>query len=129
MRRSVPIQDLLAAAMRDGAGHIGQVLTLARIETDANLRAWLRLAGILGTIPILLVATFFLGLDAIVKMIAAVSGAPLLSALVVAAPFLIVALVLARLGAKRMALSNLEPWRTWRATGRPSGLARLRSPA
>jgi len=36
------------------------------------------------------------------------------AALIVAAPFLIVALGLGWLGLRRMALSNLEPWRTWR---------------
>ncbi len=51
-------------------------MRLARMETDANLRAWIRLAAILGTIPVLAVVTFFLGLDALVKMIAALTGLP-----------------------------------------------------
>lgn len=118
MRRPAPLQHLLAAALRDGAGHVGQVLQLARIETDANLRAWLRLVGIVGTIPILAIATFFLGLDALVKIIAALSGAPLTSAAIVAAPFVAITLVLVRLGTRRLALANLEPWRSWRRSGR-----------
>lgn len=129
MRQTVPLQHLLASALRDSADHVGQMLRLARIETDATLRTWLRLAGILGTIPILAIATFFLGLDALVKIIAALSGAPLISALIVAAPFILVALVLLRLGVRRMALSNLEPWRSWRQTGRPAGPARSRPAA
>ena len=129
MRQTVPLQHLLAAALRDSADHVGQLLRLARIETDATLRTWLRLAGIVGTIPILAIAIFFLGLDALVKIIAALSGAPLISALIVASPFIGVALVLVRLGARRMALSNLEPWRTWRQTGRPSSSARPRPAA
>lgn len=120
MRRPAPLQQLLAAALRDGAGHVGQVLQLARIETDANLRAWLRLAGIVGTIPILAIATFFLGLDALVKIIAALSGAPLVSAAIVAAPFVAITLVLVRLGMRRLALANLEPWRSWNRSGRSS---------
>lgn len=129
MRPTVPLQHLLASALRDGGDHVGQMLRLARIETDATLRTWLRLAGILGAIPILAIATFFLGLDALVKIIAAVSGAPLIAALIVAAPFIGIALVLARLGVQRMALSNLEPWRSWRQAGRPSGPARPRPTA
>ena len=120
MRDSTPLPHLFAAALRDGAGHLGQMLELARIETDANLRTWLRLAGILGTIPILAVATFFLGLDVLAKLLAELSGYPLASALVVASPFIVIALVLARLGLRRMALSNLEPWRSWREKGRPA---------
>ncbi len=129
MRQTVPLQHLLASALRDSADHVCQLLRLARIETDATLRTWLRLAGIVGTIPILAIAIFFLGLDALVKIIAALSGAPLISALIVASPFIGVALVLVRLGARRMALSNLEPWRTWRQTGRPSSPARARPAA
>ncbi len=121
MRETAPLHTLLIAALRDGSGHISQMLTLARLETDANLRAWIRLAAILGTIPVLAIVTFFLGLDALVKMIAALTGAPLISALVVALPFIAVALVLAVLGIRRLALSNLEPWRSWARTGRPGG--------
>lgn len=128
MRKAAPLQVLLATAMREGAGHVGQMLHLARTETDANLRAWLRLAGIIGTIPILAIAIFFLGLAALVKMIAALTGAPFVSALVVALPFIVVALVLGRLGVRRMALSNLEPWRSWERTGRGAGPGRARSP-
>jgi hypothetical protein len=129
VRESTPLPHLVSAALRDGAGHVGQMLALARIETDANVRAWLRLAGIVGTIPILAIATFFLGLDFLAKLLAALSGYPLASALVVALPFIVVALVLARLGLKRMALSNLEPWRTWRESGRPERPRRPRAAA
>lgn len=127
MRQTVPLQHLLGSALRDSADHIGQMLRLARIETDSTIRTWLRLAGILGAIPILAIAIFFLGLDALVKIIAALTGAPLISALIVAAPFIALALGLAYLGVRRMALSNLEPWRTWRRTGSPSSRPRLRS--
>ena len=124
MRETVPLLPLLAAALRDGADHTAQMLRLARIETDTTLRTWLRLAGILGTIPILAVATFFLGLDALVKIIAALSGAPLVSAFLVAAPFIAVAGILAWFGAKRMALSSLEPYRSWQKAGRSPGAPR-----
>ena len=40
------------------------------------------------------------------------------AALIVAAPFLVIALGLGWMGARRMALSNLEPWRTWRQVKR-----------
>lgn len=129
MRDSTSLPHLLSAALRDGAGHVGQMLALARVETDANLRAWLRLAGILGTIPILAIATFFLGLDFLAKLLAALSGYPFASALAVASPFIVVALVLARLGLRRMALSSLEPWRSWREHGRPDGTRRTRAAA
>jgi uncharacterized membrane-anchored protein len=121
VRETAPLQELLIAALRDSAGHMSRVLLLARVETDANLRAWIRLAAILGAIPILAVVTFFLGLDALVKMIAALTGAPLAAAFIVASPFIAVTLALAWLGVRRMALSNLEPWRTWQRTGRPAG--------
>ncbi len=121
MHDTPPIHALLIAALRDSAGHMSRVMRLARMETDANLRAWIRLAAILGTIPVLAVVTFFLGLDALVKMIAALTGAPLVSAIIVAAPFIAVTLALAWIGTRRMALSNLEPWRTWQRAGRPTG--------
>lgn len=127
MRDNAPLQALLVAALRDSADHVSRMMTLARLETDANLRAWLRLAAILGTIPILAIATFFLGLDALVKIIAALTGAPLVAALIVALPFIAVTLVFVVLGARRLALSNLEPWRTWQRTGRPSARGGARS--
>ncbi|GJE49907.1 hypothetical protein GOFOIKOB_2948 [Methylobacterium tardum] len=109
---------LLVAALRAGAAHIEALLELARTETDGNIRAIVSLIGIAGTIPILLIVIFFLGLDAVVKLLAVPLGSEAPAALIVAAPFLIVALLLGWLGARRMALSNLEPWRTWRQVKR-----------
>ncbi|MFB0491185.1 hypothetical protein ABIE45_003771 [Methylobacterium sp. OAE515] len=109
---------LLVAALRAGAAHIEALLELARTETDGNIRAIVSLIGIVGTIPILLIVIFFLGLDAVVKLLAVPLGSEAPAALIVAAPFLIVALLLGWLGARRMALSNLEPWRTWRQVKR-----------
>lgn len=109
---------LLVAALRAGAAHIEALLDLARTETDGNFRAIVSLIGIVGTIPILLIVIFFLGLDAVVKLLAVPLGSEAPAALIVAAPFLIVALLLGWLGARRMALSNLEPWRTWRQVKR-----------
>ncbi|MHB2207944.1 phage holin family protein [Methylobacterium sp. CM6257] len=109
---------LLVASLRDGAAHIEALLTLARIELDGNLRAIVSLIAIVGTIPVLLIVTFFLGLDAVVKLLAVPFGSEAPAALIVAAPFLAVALALGWLGARRMALSNLEPWRTWRQVKR-----------
>ncbi|MDP4022936.1 phage holin family protein [Methylobacterium sp. NEAU 140] len=115
--REAPIPDLLGAALRDGATHVEGLLTLARVETDANFRAIVRLVAILGAIPLIFVIVFFLGLDAVVKLLAVPFGSEAPAAALVALPFLAAALVLGRLGARRMALSNLEPWRTWRARG------------
>ncbi|MCJ2123838.1 phage holin family protein [Methylobacterium sp. J-077] len=105
---------LLVAALRESAAHMEALLTLARTELDGNLRALVSLIAIVGTIPVLLIVTFFLGLDAVVKLLALPFGSEAPAALIVAAPFLIVALGLGWLGLRRMALSNLEPWRTWR---------------
>ena len=105
---------LLVAALRESASHMAALLTLARSEIDGNVRALVSLIAIVGTIPVLLIVTFFLGLDAVVKLLALPFGSEAPAALIVAAPFLIVALVLGWLGLRRMALSNLEPWRTWR---------------
>ena len=109
---------LLVAALREGAAHIEAMLALARTEVDGNVRAIVSLVAIVGTIPILLIVIFFLGLDAVVKLLAVPFGSEAPAALIVAAPFLAVALVLGWLGARRMALSNLEPWRTWRQVKR-----------
>lgn len=105
---------LFAAALREGAAHLASLLTLARIETDGNIRALVTLAGILGTIPVLVIVVFFLGLDAVVKLLAVPLGSEVPAALLVASPFIAAAVALGWLGARRMALSNLEPWRTWR---------------
>ena len=109
---------LLVAALREGAAHSEAMLALARTEVDGNVRAIVSLVAIVGTIPILLIVIFFLGLDAVVKLLAVPFGSEAPAALIVAAPFLAVALVLGWLGARRMALSNLEPWRTWRQVKR-----------
>jgi hypothetical protein len=105
---------LLVSALRESAAHLEALLTLARTEIDGNVRAIVSLVAIVGTIPVLLIVTFFLGLDAVVKLLAVPFGSEAPAALIVAAPFLIVALVLGWFGLRRMALSNLEPWRTWR---------------
>ncbi|MEE7493186.1 phage holin family protein [Methylobacterium oryzae] len=105
---------LLIAALREGTAHVEALLTLARTEVDGNFRAIVSLIAIVGTIPVLLIVTFFLGLDAAVKLLAVPLGAEAPAALIVAAPFLVIALGLGWMGARRMALSNLEPWRTWR---------------
>ena len=109
---------LLVAALREGAAHIEAMLALARTEVDGNVRAIVSLVAIVGTIPILLIVIFFLGLDAVVKLLAVPFGSEAPAALIVAAPFLAVALVLGWLGARRMALSNLAPWRPWRQVKR-----------
>lgn len=105
---------LLVSALRESAAHLEALLTLARTEIDGNVRAIVSLVAIVSTIPVLLIVTFFLGLDAVVKLLAVPFGSEAPAALIVAAPFLIVALVLGWFGLRRMALSNLEPWRTWR---------------
>ena len=115
-RDATPI--LILAALRAGAVHLGSLLALARIETDGNIRALVSLVAILGTIPILLIVIFFLGLDAMVKLLAVPFGSEAPAALIVAFPFLAAALALGWLGARRMALSSLEPWRTWRQARR-----------
>jgi hypothetical protein len=109
---------LLIAALREGTTHIEALLTLARTEVDGNLRAIVSLIAIVGTIPILLIVTFFLGLDGVVKLLALPLGSEAPAALIVAAPFLAMALWLGWLGTRRMALANLEPWRTWRQAKR-----------
>lgn len=112
---------LLATALRHGADHLRALLALARTETGGNIRALVTLAAIVGTIPVLLTVIFFLVLDAIVKLLAVPLGSEVPAALIVAFPFLAMAAVLGRLGARRMALANLEPWRTWRRAGRTAG--------
>jgi hypothetical protein len=109
---------LLIAALREGTAHVEALLALARTEVDGNFRAIVSLIAIVGTIPVLLIVTFFLGLDAVVKLLAVPFGAEAPAALIVAAPFLVIALGLGWMGARRMALSNLEPWRTWRQVKR-----------
>lgn len=109
---------LLIAALRAGTAHFEALLTLARIEVDGNLRAIVSLIAIAGTIPVLLIVTFFLGLDAVVKLLAVPFGSEAPAALIVAAPFLATALILGWLGARRLALANLEPWRSWRQVKR-----------
>ena len=109
---------LLIAALREGTAHVEALLTLARTEIDGNIRAIVSLVAIIGTIPVLLIVTFFLGLDAVVKLLAVPFGSEAPAALLVAASFLAVALGLGWMGVRRMALSNLEPWRTWRQVKR-----------
>jgi hypothetical protein len=117
-RRSDGTLTLLLAALRAGTAHVEALLTLARIEVDGNVRALVSLVALVGTIPVLMIVVFFLGLDAAVKLLAVPFGAEAPAALVVAAPFLAAALWLGWRGSRRMALANLEPWRTWRQVKR-----------
>ena len=48
------------------------------------------------------------------KLLAVPLGSEAPAALLVAFPFIAAAVALGWLGGRRMALSNLEPWRTWR---------------
>ncbi|AWN35232.1 phage holin family protein [Methylobacterium radiodurans] len=125
-RSSEHILVLLLDAIREGGRLVGQTLELARVETDGNIRALAGLAAKVLMIAVLVVSAFLVFLDAAVKMLAALIGSEVISALIVAAPFLGVAAILGLMGARRVALHNLEPWRTMREAER---IARLSPPA
>ena len=103
---------LTVAALREAGTLAARTLALARTEIDGNLRALIGLLAAGVTIVVLLICAFFVFLDAAVKLIAALIGSEAVAALIVAGPFLTVAVLLAVFGARRMALRNLEPWRS-----------------
>jgi hypothetical protein len=113
---------LLLDAIREGATLVGRTLELARVETDGNIRALAGLAAKVLAIAVLVVSAFLVFLDAAVKMLAALIGSEPVAALLVAAPFLAVAAILGLMGARRVALHNLEPWRTMREAKRIAAL-------
>ena len=104
----------MLAALREAGTLAARTVTLARVEIDGNLRALVGLVAAGVTIAVLLICAFFVFLDAAVKLIAALIGSEAVAALIVASPFLAVALLLGVMGARRMALKNLEPWRSLR---------------
>lgn len=105
---------LMLAALREAGTLAARTVALARVEIDGNLRALIGLVAAGVTIAVLLICAFFVFLDAAVKLIAALIGSEAVAALIVASPFLAVALLLGMMGARRMALKNLEPWRSLR---------------
>lgn len=125
-RSSEHIVVLLVDAVREAARLTARTLELARVETDGNIRALAGLAAKVLAIAVLVVSAFFVFLDAAVKLLAALIGSEALGAVIVAAPFLGVAAILGLMGARRIALHNLEPWRTMREAER---IARLSPPA
>ncbi len=114
---------LLLDAVRDGGRLVGRTLELARVETDGNIRALAGLAAKVLAIAVLVISAFFVFLDAAVKMLAALIGSEAISAAIVAAPFLGGAAILGLMGARRVALHNLEPWRSMREAERIAALA------
>ena len=105
---------LVTAALRGGAVLTSRTLRLAQVEIDGNLRALIGLAALGLGLVVVLICAFFVFLDAAVKLLAALIGSEAVAAALVASPFLAAALVLGLMGARRMALSNLEPWRSLR---------------
>lgn len=114
---------LLLDAVRDGGRLVGRTLELARVETDGNIRALAGLAAKVLAIAVLVVSAFLVFLDAAVKMLAALIGSEAIGALIVAVPFLGVAAILGLMGLRRVALHNLEPWRSMREAERIAALA------
>ena len=94
---------LTLGMVRETSRLVGRTLDLARTEIDGNLRALVGLLALLGTIVVLLVAAFFVFLDALVKALAVLIGSEVVAALVVASPFLAAAGLLAVLGLRRIA--------------------------
>ena len=125
-RSSEHIVVLLVDSVREAARLTARTLELARVETDGNIRALAGLAAKVLAIAVLVVSAFFVFLDAAVKLLAALIGSEALGAVIVAAPFLGVAAILGLMGARRIALHNLEPWRTMREAER---IVRLSPPA
>lgn len=85
---------LLGTALRQTTEHIGKTLTLARVEIHGNVRALFGLLAPFAVGALLILSALFLWLGALVKALAAITGSEVLSALVVAAPFLAIATVL-----------------------------------
>ncbi|TXM81351.1 phage holin family protein, partial [Methylobacterium sp. WL122] len=79
---------LTLGMLRESSRLVGRTLDLARTEIDGNIRALIGLLALLGTIVVLLVAAFFVFLDAMVKALAVLIGSEVVAALVVASPFL-----------------------------------------
>lgn len=94
---------LAVGLLREGGTWLGRTLALARAEIDGNIRALIGLLALLGTIVVLLVAAFFVLLDALVKALAVLTGSEVVAAAVVAGPFVIAAGLLTAFGLRRIA--------------------------
>lgn len=97
---------LLSTALRQTSDHLRNVLELARVEIDGNLRALFGLLAPFVVCVLLIVAALGLFLGALVKALAAVIGSETWAAVVVAAPFLGVATVLSWVALRWMALPD-----------------------
>ena len=94
---------LTLGILRESSRLVSRTLDLARTEIDGNIRALIGLFALLGTILVLLVAAFFVFLDAMVKALAVLIGSEIVAASIVASPFLIAAGLLVAFGVRRIA--------------------------
>lgn len=101
-RSSESTAALIVLVLRDGGALVGRTLALARREIDGNVRALVGFCALLGTIVVLLVAAFFVFLDAAVKAVAVLIGSEVAAACLVASPFAAVTVGLAALGVRRI---------------------------
>lgn len=115
---------LLADGLRHGSALLSQELTLLQRETDGNIRAILGLTARFGTVAVLIIAALVSVLVALVKGMAALTGSDVAGALIVGAPFAMVALVLMVLGLRRMSRDNLHPRRFERQVEKDAHMAR-----
>lgn len=93
---------LTLGILRESSRLVSRTLDLARTEIDGNIRALIGVFALLGTILVLLVAAFFVFLDAMVKALAVLIGSELVAASIVASPFLIAAGLLVAFGVRRI---------------------------
>ena len=108
------IQGLLGDALRETTDLARKEIALFRTEMSNNLRSLFLGLGMMVGAAVFAVVALLVLTDALVKWLATVVHSEALSALIVGAAFLAVAIGLALWGRSAMSLSTLTPTRTTR---------------
>ncbi|GJE28668.1 phage holin family protein [Methylobacterium organophilum] len=108
------LQGLVAEALREASDLARKEIALFRTEMTENVRSLFIGLGMMVAAAVFAVTALFVLIGALVKYVATLVNSEWLAALIVGGALLLVAVILALVGAKAMSVSNLAPTRTSR---------------
>lgn len=108
------IQSLVADALREGSELASKEMALFRTEMANGVRSLFIGLAMMVAAAVFAITAMLVLIGSLVKFVATLVGSEWLAALIVGGALLIVAVILAVIGAKSMSVSNLAPTRTTR---------------
>jgi len=108
------IQSLVADALREGSELASKEMALFRSEMASGVRSLFIGLAMMVAAAVFAVTAMLVLIGSLVKFVATLVGSEWLAALIVGGAMLLVAVILAVIGAKSMSVSNLAPTRTTR---------------